>query len=120
MKGKIYIAGPMTGMPLNNQMAFEAAAALLKFSRYRFSEVVNPFDILRKHSKNKPPSIFITDFEWVKSDKKTYDACIKDEMDTLATCTAIYLLKGWENSVGSRRELAYALEHDMEVILEAP
>lgn len=118
MRGKVYIAGPMTGMPMNNRIAFESASALLKVNRYRFSEVVNPFDIIHKHAENRPPSIFITEFEWIGSDKKAYEACIKDEMDTLATCTAIYLLKGWENSVGSRRELAYALEHDMEVILE--
>lgn len=118
MKGKVYIAGPMTGMPMNNRIAFESASALLKVNRYRFSEVVNPFDIIYKHASDRNLSFYQTEFEYLSADKKAYEACIKDEMDALATCTAIYLLRGWENSVGARRELAYALEHDMEVVLE--
>lgn len=34
------------------------------------------------------------------------------------SCDAIYLLKGWESSKGSKKELAEALANGLEVILE--
>jgi hypothetical protein len=39
------------------------------------------------------------------------------ELDLLSTCDAIYLLRGWENSVGARRELAVALKKPSMIIM---
>ncbi|MDH4425099.1 MAG: DUF4406 domain-containing protein [Acidovorax sp.] len=93
----VYVAGPMTGLPDLNFPAFHAAAAQL---RAQGLHVENPAE----HGE-------IEGAEW--GDYLRYD------IGRLATCGAIYLLKGWENSKGAQLEVHIARTLDM-VVMYAP
>ena len=98
----IYIAGPMSGRPDNNFPEFFAAEARL------MSDGWDPIN----------PSRFSGVFGEQPAGKML-DACCEAERAAIPHCDAIYLLKGWENSKGAKRELAVALQHNLEVIVEA-
>lgn len=97
----IYIAGQMAGLPENNFKAFFDAEARLISDGW---DPVNParFD----HVFGKNPT------------GKLLDACCESERAAIPYLDAIYLLKGWEKSKGAKRELAVALQHNLEVIVE--
>lgn len=82
MKRRIYVAGPMTGLPQLNFPAFHAAAAHLRTYGY---EVVNPAEINPDHSMS-------------------WEDCMRKDIAELVTCAAIYLLPGWERSKGASLE----------------
>jgi hypothetical protein len=84
---KVYISGPMTGLPGLNKAAFDAAAQRLK--RLGF-QVVNPHDLAR-------PGL-----EW--------EEAMKVDIAALVKCDAILLLPGWENSRGAALEGIIARE----------
>lgn len=102
---KIYIAGPMTGMPEFNYPAFREAAQRL---RNAGATVVSPAEMGRKYG---------TPEEISASQAKLAELMI-EELDALGTCDAIYLLKGWHRSVGAKRELYLALSRNQEIIIE--
>lgn len=79
---KIYIAGPMTGLPNLNFPAFHAEAARLRALGY---EVVNPAEI------NADPSA-----GWLE--------CMRADIRELVTCDGVALLPGWEKSRGATLE----------------
>ncbi len=84
---RIYISGPMTGLPGFNFAAFHAAAAGLRRAGF---EVVNPAE--------------------VNPDPTTHRyACLRDDLASLARCDALALLDGWERSPGANREVHNAL-----------
>ncbi len=87
--GRIYVAGPMTGLPEFNFPAFNSAAAEL---RGQGMLVVNPAE----HG-------IIDGAEW--ADYLHYD------LGRLATCSTIHLLPGWSKSRGAALEAlcAYTL-----------
>lgn len=97
----IYIAGPMSGLPDNNFSKFFDAEARL------MSDGWDPIN----------PSRFSVIFG-EQPKEKMLDACCAAECAAIPHCDAIYLLKGWENSKGAKRELAVALRHNLEVIVE--
>lgn len=86
---RVYIAGPMTGLPELNFPAFMAAAADY---RRRGCHVENPAEI------NPDPLA-----DW-------HD-CMKRDIPRLLTCDTIVLLPGWGQSRGAKIEydLAHAL-----------
>ena len=111
---RIYISGPMTGMPNHNRAAFEAAARRL---REQGHFVINPHDLT---------PIFGTADEITGSFAALYagdDAfggslaqCVMDaDLAAVRSCDRIYLLKGWENSRGAKKELAEAIKCGLEV-----
>lgn len=83
---RIYIAGPMTGLPELNFPAFAAEAARLRALGY---DVVNPAEINPDHSK-------------------TWHECMRSDIAQLVTCECICLLPGWEHSKGATLELHIA------------
>lgn len=98
LKGnRAYIAGPMTGLPDFNFPAFNYAAALLRDQ-----------DI---HVENPAEHGTVDGAEW--ADYLRYD------LGRLATCGAIYLLPGWENSKGAQLEVHVARTLGM-VLMFAP
>lgn len=95
---RIYVAGPMTGLPELNFPAFHAAAAKL---RALGNDVVNPAEI------NVDPSA-----GWA--------ACMRADIAQLVTCQAIYLLPGWDASRGARLEAHIAESLGMAVMHQYP
>lgn len=88
-RSRIYVAGPMTGLPDFNYPAFNVAALELRTQGWH---VENPAD----HG-------VIEGAEW--ADYLAYD------LTRLGTCSAIYLLPGWELSKGA------VLEHHIAQVL---
>jgi hypothetical protein len=83
---RLYLSGPMTGLPDLNFPAFNEAAATL---RAQGLEVVNPAEI------NPSGSV-------------TWEACMRADIKALCDCDAIVLLPGWERSSGANLELHLA------------
>lgn len=48
---------------------------------------------------------------------KLLDAVCESECAAIPHLDAIYLLKGWENSKGAKRELLVALQHNLLVMV---
>jgi hypothetical protein len=82
----LYVSGPMTGKPLLNFPAFNAAAEALRRAGYA---VVNPVDL------NPDPAA-----EWL--------ACMRNDIKALVHCDGIALLPGWTESRGARIEAQIA------------
>lgn len=83
---RVYISGPMTGVPHFNFPAFHAAAWMLRSRGY---EVVNPAEINSE-----------TDGEWHQY--------LRADIKALCDCDALALLPGWEQSKGAHLELHIA------------
>lgn len=103
---KIYIAGPMTGLPGFNYAAFDKAAAKLRAEG--IWEVVSPAEIGNRYG----------DPEAINADPKLLAAVVAAETHALAECEAIYLLPCWNKSAGARRELAQAIENGADIFLD--
>lgn len=83
---KLYIAGPMTGIPELNFPAFHAAAHTLR----AFGHVaINPAEI------NPDPNA-----EWAD--------CMFEDLRELSQCDGIVMLPGWEKSPGAQIEWLWA------------
>lgn len=93
MTKRIYISGPMTGLPELNFPAFHAAAKALRALGY---EVVNPAEV-------NPDST------------KPWQQCMRDDIRALCDCDATALMEGWEASKGAHLELHIAHRLGMEV-----
>ena len=103
---RIYIAGPMAGVPESNYPAFNAAAAQLRANGWM---VENPVDIGAEFG---PP-------EAIQADRRLLARVEQAERDVIPDCDAIYLLRGWQRSAGARGELAVALKYDLEIFLQS-
>ena len=93
---RIYIAGPMRGIPLFNFPAFDAAAASLRSMGW---EPVNPADLDRQHGFNPATDSVTPEF--------LLEAMRRD-LDAITRVDAVALLPGWENSRGALAEIAVA------------
>lgn len=103
-KKKIYIAGPMRGLPEYNFPAFDAAKKELEAIGW---EVVSPADLDRQAGFD--PSSLPWDFDWdtLPANFSLHDA-IERDVHALKQCQAIYLLEGWKDSKGAQAEKALA------------
>ena len=98
----IYIAGPMAGLPGNNFRAFEDAEKRLASDGWK---PINPARFDRVFGDS--PS------------GRLLDAVCESERAAIPHLDAIYLMRGWERSKGAKLELATALQHGLEVIVES-
>lgn len=89
---KVYIAGPMTGLPHFNRPAFKRAAINLSFE---------------KHVPLNPA---------IMPDGLTKADYMAIGLTMLQRAEAIYLLTGWQFSAGARAEHALDLKLGLEVI----
>lgn len=112
---RVYIAGPITGIPMSNFPAFDAA-------RDRWAEAgwaaLSPADITRKYWRDR----FGTEFDPSSpSDPRMcvggdiYPELLRLDFKALSSAEAIALLPGWERSHGVSIELPYALALGMPV-----
>lgn len=91
---RIYVAGPMTGIPAFNYPAFHAKAAELRAEGHH---VESP-------SENTAPAC------------GTWEGWMRLAIAQLITCDQIVLLPGWERSRGAEIEYRLARELGMEVV----
>ena len=92
---RIYVSGPMTDVPAHNFPAFHAAADRLRKAGW---SVVNPAENFGGR----------TDLP--------REAYMRMDVALMATCTAIAMLPGWEDSRGARVEYLLARELGMELL----
>lgn len=94
---KIYIAGKITGEPIElcKQKFADAAEAL-------FDAGANP----------------TSPFDLGLPEKWTFDQCKETCFNAIDNCTAIYMLSDWRNSPGARVELHYAMQQKLDVFME--
>lgn len=90
---KVYLAGPMTGLPEFNFPTFYKAAEILKAKGFI---VENPAE----HAKNKPQS--------------SWSGYMRQAIKILVDCDEVYLLPGWGHSSGANEE------HNLARILNMP
>ncbi len=95
---RIYIAGPMSGLPDLNFPAFHAAAAHLRSIGH---EVVNPAEL------NTDPTA-------------AWHACMRTDIRELVTCDAVAFLPGWLGSRGATLEHHIAMALGMHVFTLQP
>jgi hypothetical protein len=95
MRRRIYIAGPMSGKPGLNFAAFDAAAAHLRSYGYT---AINPAEINPDH-------------------RMSWEDCMRSDIAQLVTCSAIYMLSGWQASKGATLEHHIAERLGMYIIL---
>ena len=96
---RIYIAGPMRGLPEHNFPAFNAAAARF---REQGHEVANPVEIgerLFGNSPSVPPTAYLH----------------ADILEVLR-CDRIAVLPGWRGSVGARLEVALGVTLGLAIV----
>lgn len=89
---RIYIAGPMTGLPDFNYPAFHAEAARLRALGYH---VENPAE---------------------NPAQPTWDAYMRQAMRQMLTCDCVALMPGWADSRGATLERYVAQQVGIEVI----
>lgn len=102
---RVFISGPMTGLPNYNFDHFnEVAAKLDKHCIFN----INPVKICKKFKQ-----------EEVIKHKDVFDAMIAEQQRAeREECNAILLLDGWEKSNGVRLELQTAIELKFTILLE--
>lgn len=94
---RVYLSGPMSGLPDSNFPAFRWWAAKLRADGF---EVVSPAEI---------------------QEAGTWELCLRADLRELCTCEAIAMMPGWENSRGAHLELHVAHRLGMKVMhLELP
>lgn len=93
MTQRIYLAGPMTGMPDHNFPAFHAEAARLRDLGY--------------HVENPAEHGVIDGYEWADY--------LRVDLQKLLTCEAIALLPGWSDSRGALLERHVAFQLSMPI-----
>lgn len=93
-KGRIYISGPMNGLPDFNYPAFNAQANWLRGLGHEVENPAEHFD---------------------GDQTRTRKEYLVKDLAVLADCDAIWMLDGWQNSPGARLEHAYAVEIGLEV-----
>ena len=91
---RIYIAGPMSGLPDFNYPAFHAKAIELRAQGF---EVENPAENPDPHCRS-----------WL--------GYMRMAVAQLAKCDAVYLLPGWEESRGARIEHQLAVDLGLKII----
>lgn len=91
---RLYIAGPMTGLPDLNFPAFHAAARQLRDLGH---EVINPAEICPDPNAD-------------------WHDCMRKDIAALVTCTGIVLLPGWRNSKGATLEHHIAERLGFEIV----
>lgn len=103
----VYLAGPMRGKPRLNFDAFFAAGQSLRHHGWR---VLCPAeaDVAEGFDPDSPGEI----------SPERYDEWMRRDFDMIRLSDAIFLLRGWQESAGARRELALALELGLEIRLQ--
>lgn len=101
---KVYIAGPMLGIPYFNFPAFDRAASLIRCVP---AEPVSPADLDRLSGFDAMQLPMSTDWSEIP-ENFDFDACQARGVAAVMEADGICLLDGWENSKGALAEAALA------------
>jgi hypothetical protein len=96
----VYLSGPMTGQPNNNEELFDAAQA---HCESKGLVVISPVELGRRDGENLEGN------GWDASDDE-YEGFLERDMSHVARADAIVFLKGWSFSGGAGREGREAIE----------
>ena len=107
MTKRIYIAGPMSGMPNNGYDAFNRKAEQLRAAGWI---VLNPAEMDVENGLDP-------DREFTRLD---YMQAARRDLAALRHVDAIYMLDGYEESPGGCWEWARAKELELEIYYETP
>ena len=97
---RVYLSGKITGLT-KEEYTRNFQRAEQHYTTAGF-EVVNPVTIGEKLLQKKPDA--------------SYEDFMKVDLEALATCTAIALISGWEDSPGAQREKAEAERLGLEIM----
>ena len=92
MRPRLYLSGPMTGLPDLNFPAFRSAAHALRCAGFI---VTNPADL-------NGPGV-------------SWSECMRADIKALCDCDAVATLPGWQHSKGATLEVHIAERLQMEV-----
>ena len=128
---RVYISGPMTGLPDCNRAAFDAAAKRLAEQGFF---AVSPADISRlfgdrasleasfaalyQDGDSRDPACKPRIAKEKERDARLARAVMEADLAAVRSCDAIYLLCGWQSSRGAKRELAEALACGLRIMSE--
>jgi len=84
---RVYISGPITGVPDHAKKFAVAFAALAKAGH----DPVNPVDIERM-------------LKYLMGREPTWEEYMREDIKALTDCDGIYMLDGWEESRGAQFE----------------
>ena len=104
---KIYIAGPMSGLPNNGYAAFPRKAAHLRAAGW---EVVNPAEM--DLDEGLSPTREFT--------RQDYMRAARRDLRAIQGVDALYMLDGYEAAPGANWEWAYAKELGLTIYYETP
>lgn len=95
----VYIAGPVSGIALNNRPAFLSARATME---QRGFACIIPHELYTPSSSPCPALI------WCEAMLRCIPA--------LESSDAVYFLDGWERSPGARRERSIAIDKNIQIL----
>lgn len=93
MLKRLYVAGPMSGIPEMNFPAFHAETARLRALGF---EVVNPAELCPDKSMS-------------------WRECMRVDIKHLVDCDGVVLLRNWQKSVGANIERRLAIDLGLKV-----
>lgn len=113
-KLKIYVSGPISGMSNGNASAFLIAKSLVQSWGH---EAIVPHEIEpHAHAGPCPPSY---SRDVTGEGGHTSTACfIRSDLAMLLRCDAVFMLRGWERSVGARLEFDVAAVSGLKIYYE--
>ena len=97
MGAKVYVAGPMTGLPEFNYPAFRAAGSLLAAEGF---DVLNPVEVEQENASGEP---------------QAWDWYMRRALRMVVDADGVALLPGWERSRGARLEFHVATSLELDV-----
>ncbi len=103
---KVYLAGPMSGLPDHNYPAFHAAAARLRAAGH---QVINPAELHPDMQQlgRTMPSV------------EVWQHCMGIDIPEAIKCDAVAVLPGWERSRGARLEVYIVARLGKPIVLES-
>lgn len=102
---RVYILGPMRGVPLYNFPAFDQAEERLKEAGYI---PISPADIDRENGFD--PKDLPIDWDWLNKLPPSLNLqdIITRDIAAVRSCQGYFCLPNWQNSTGARAERALA------------
>ena len=104
---KVYLAGPMSGIPMFNYPAFTTVSAKLREQGY---EVYNPSEIDDEEDQKAAMASADGTFASLSSRTSWGDFLARDVKIIADECAGVALLPGWWDSRGARLEAFVALQ----------